>query len=155
MSQPVASPSSALLESGDNPLLSVSADDRPEGGVAFEVKSDFEPAGDQPQAIAELVDGVRSSERSQVLLGVTGSGKTEVYLEAVAEALAAGRQALVMLPEIALTAGILDHTGITARPLGGDNPKRTIALAWRRASPREKDFRLLAEILSSVRDRPI
>ena len=62
---------------------------------------------------------------------------------------------LTMLPEIALTAGILDHTRITARPLGGDNPKRTIALAWRRASPREKDFRLLAEILSSVRDRPI
>ncbi|WP_334655910.1 hydrogen peroxide-inducible genes activator [Sphingomonas panaciterrae] len=58
---------------------------------------------------------------------------------------------LTMLPEIALSAGILDHTHIAARPLGGENPIRTIALAWRRASPREKDFRLLAEILSSVR----
>ena len=39
-----------------------------------------------------------------LLDGVTGAGKTEVYLEAVAEAVKAGRQALVMLPEIALTA---------------------------------------------------
>lgn len=58
---------------------------------------------------------------------------------------------VTMLPEIALNAGILDHTGIAARPLGGDNPNRTIALAWRRASPRERDFRLLAEIFSTVR----
>ncbi|MCC2978782.1 MULTISPECIES: hydrogen peroxide-inducible genes activator [unclassified Sphingomonas] len=58
---------------------------------------------------------------------------------------------VTMLPEIALNAGILDHTNITARPLGGDNPRRTIALAWRRASPRERDFRLLAQILSTVR----
>lgn len=58
---------------------------------------------------------------------------------------------VTMLPEIALNAGILNHTGIAARPLGGDNPNRTIALAWRRASPRERDFRLLAEIFSTVR----
>lgn len=58
---------------------------------------------------------------------------------------------VTMLPEIALNAGILDHTNIAARPLGGDNPRRTIALAWRRASPRERDFRLLAQILSTVR----
>ena len=58
---------------------------------------------------------------------------------------------MTMLPEIALNAGILEHTGIAARPLGGDNPTRTIALAWRRASPRERDFKLLAEILATVR----
>ncbi|OYW11387.1 MAG: hypothetical protein B7Z59_04605, partial [Acidiphilium sp. 37-67-22] len=40
------------------------------------VVSDYEPAGDQPAAIAELVRGVREDERDQVLLGVTGSGKT-------------------------------------------------------------------------------
>ncbi|EHH69257.1 excinuclease ABC subunit UvrB [Gluconobacter morbifer] len=42
----------------------------------FVVKSDYEPAGDQPTAIAELVEGVENGERNQVLLGVTGSGKT-------------------------------------------------------------------------------
>ncbi|SNB56663.1 Excinuclease ABC subunit B [Arboricoccus pini] len=52
------------------------ASDRPEGGRAFEIVSDYEPAGDQPQAIAELTEGLRRGEREQVLLGVTGSGKT-------------------------------------------------------------------------------
>ena len=42
----------------------------------FVVKSDYEPAGDQTTAIAELVQGVEGGERDQVLLGVTGSGKT-------------------------------------------------------------------------------
>ena len=40
------------------------------------MKSDFSPSGDQPTAIADLVDGIRRQERDQVLLGVTGSGKT-------------------------------------------------------------------------------
>jgi LysR family transcriptional regulator, hydrogen peroxide-inducible genes activator len=56
---------------------------------------------------------------------------------------------VTLLPEMALTAGILDHTRVSARPLEGDHPVRTIALAWRRASPREKDFRLLADILAA------
>ncbi|MEM7740133.1 MAG: excinuclease ABC subunit UvrB [Pseudomonadota bacterium] len=47
-----------------------------EGGQRFEVVSDYQPAGDQPAAIDELVDGVNVHERDQVLLGVTGSGKT-------------------------------------------------------------------------------
>ncbi|NBX03570.1 MAG: excinuclease ABC subunit UvrB [Alphaproteobacteria bacterium] len=42
----------------------------------FKIHSDYSPAGDQPKAIAELVKGVRAAERNQVLLGVTGSGKT-------------------------------------------------------------------------------
>ncbi|MEE8139335.1 MAG: hypothetical protein V3T66_00330, partial [Alphaproteobacteria bacterium] len=49
---------------------------RPEGEAAFWLESDFEPAGDQPQAINELVGGLKAGEREQVLLGVTGSGKT-------------------------------------------------------------------------------
>ena len=43
---------------------------------SFQLISDFEPAGDQPEAIAALVDGINNKERDQVLLGVTGSGKT-------------------------------------------------------------------------------
>lgn len=49
---------------------------RPEAGKAFELVTDYKPAGDQPQAIAELVKGLQAGERNQVLLGVTGSGKT-------------------------------------------------------------------------------
>ncbi|HEY1929810.1 MAG TPA: excinuclease ABC subunit UvrB [Caulobacteraceae bacterium] len=47
-----------------------------EGGRRFELVSDYAPAGDQPQAIEELVAGIQERERDQVLLGVTGSGKT-------------------------------------------------------------------------------
>ena len=46
------------------------------GGKPFKMVSDFEPQGDQPQAIKELAAGVKAAERDQVLLGVTGSGKT-------------------------------------------------------------------------------
>ncbi|MBO6868030.1 MAG: primosomal protein N' [Thalassococcus sp.] len=65
-------------------------------------------AEDQAQAAAHLRDKVKSDNYGTTLLhGVTGSGKTEVYLEAVAECLRQGRQALVLLPEIALTAEFL------------------------------------------------
>jgi len=50
--------------------------DKSEGGKKFELVSDYAPAGDQPNAIAELVAGIEQREHDQVLLGVTGSGKT-------------------------------------------------------------------------------
>ncbi len=50
--------------------------DKSEGGRRFELVSDYEPAGDQPAAIAELAAGIMAREHDQVLLGVTGSGKT-------------------------------------------------------------------------------
>ena len=60
---------------------------------------------------------------------------------------------VTMLPEMAIDAGILDHTTIDARPLDADNAKRRIALVWRKASPRERDFRLLAGILAATNER--
>jgi len=63
---------------------------------------------DQAAAAESLRQGLRSGRYGTTMLkGVTGSGKTEVYLEAVAECLAMGKQALVLLPEIALTADFM------------------------------------------------
>lgn len=50
----------------------------------FEIVSDFNPSGDQPQAINELVDGIKKNEKYQILLGVTGSGKTFTVANAIA-----------------------------------------------------------------------
>jgi len=72
---------------------------------------------DQAAASKTLSEAIASGEYGTTLLkGVTGSGKTEVYLEAVAACLRAGRQALVLLPEIALTVGMKPaewHSGVT------------------------------------------
>jgi LysR family transcriptional regulator, hydrogen peroxide-inducible genes activator len=57
---------------------------------------------------------------------------------------------VTMLPEMAITAGILEHTHIVARPLAADNPSRSIALIWRKASPRGKEFKLLADVLRTA-----
>ncbi|MEP3676118.1 primosomal protein N' [Sulfitobacter sp.] len=73
-----------------------------------------ELTADQAAGAQVLAEGVTSGDYGTTLLrGVTGSGKTEVYLEAVAAALRAGRQALVLLPEIALTSEFL--TRVEAR----------------------------------------
>ncbi|MCY4152633.1 MAG: primosomal protein N' [Aestuariivita sp.] len=74
----------------------------------------------EQQTVAQVLrTGVRSNKyRTTLLYGVTGSGKTEVYLEAVAEAIAMGQQALVLLPEISLTGGFLRrvHDRFGAQP---------------------------------------
>ena len=75
--------------------------DKMEGGKAFEFVSDFEPAGDQPGAIEELVEGIRKGEQDQVLLGVTGSGKTFTMAKVIAHT---QRPALVLAPNKTLAA---------------------------------------------------
>ena len=74
---------------------------RGEGGIAFEIRSEFEPAGDQPQAISELTAGIAGGERDQVLLGVTGSGKTFTMAHLIANT---QRPALVLAPNKTLAA---------------------------------------------------
>ena len=66
--------------------------------------------GPQKEAAGEIVELVRKGGFSSSLIdGVTGSGKTEVYFEAIAETLRQGRQVLILLPEIALTASFLER----------------------------------------------
>jgi len=67
----------------------------------FRVVSDYEPAGDQPTAIAEIVGGIEARERDQVLLGVTGSGKTFTMAKVIE---AVQRPALVLAPNKTLAA---------------------------------------------------
>ena len=53
--------------------------------MAFKLESRFSPTGDQPQAIRQLVDGIHAGEHGQVLLGVTGSGKTFTVANLIAQ----------------------------------------------------------------------
>src|SRR5579863_667020 len=75
--------------------------DKSEGGRALVIKSDFEPKGDQPQAIEELVEGVQRHDRTQVLLGVTGSGKTFTMAKVIEQT---QRPALILAPNKTLAA---------------------------------------------------
>ena len=75
--------------------------EKSEGGRRLVIKSDFEPKGDQPQAIAELVEGVSRHDRNQVLLGVTGSGKTFTMAKVIE---ATQRPALILAPNKTLAA---------------------------------------------------
>ncbi len=75
--------------------------DKVEGGKRFELVSDYSPAGDQPTAIRELVDTAREGERDQVLLGVTGSGKTFTMAKVIEEL---QRPALILAPNKILAA---------------------------------------------------
>ncbi len=75
--------------------------EKSEGGVPFKIVSEYTPKGDQPQAIKELVEGVSKHERSQVLLGVTGSGKTFTVAHVIEQT---QRPALVLAPNKTLAA---------------------------------------------------
>ena len=72
-----------------------------EGGKKFKIKSNFKPAGDQPEAIKKLVKGAKKEEFNQVLLGVTGSGKTFTMAKVIE---ATNRPALILAPNKTLAA---------------------------------------------------
>ncbi len=75
--------------------------EKSEGGVRFEIKSEYQPKGDQPTAIADLVEGISRNDRTQVLLGVTGSGKTYTMAKVIE---ATQRPALILAPNKTLAA---------------------------------------------------
>ena len=72
-----------------------------EGGKKFQMKTEFKPAGDQPEAIKKLVQGTKKNEFNQVLLGVTGSGKTFTMAKIIEET---NRPALILAPNKTLAA---------------------------------------------------
>ena len=72
-----------------------------EGGKKFKIESNFKPAGDQPMAIKQLVFNARMGENDQVLLGVTGSGKTFTMAKVIEET---NRPALILAPNKTLAA---------------------------------------------------
>jgi len=72
-----------------------------EGGIKLSTVSDFKPAGDQPEAIKKLISGIKSKKNDQVLLGVTGSGKS-FSMAKIIEAL--NRPALILAPNKTLAA---------------------------------------------------
>ena len=72
-----------------------------EGGKKFQMKTDFKPAGDQPEAIKQLVKGADKDQLSQVLLGVTGSGKTFTMAKVIEKT---NRPALILAPNKTLAA---------------------------------------------------
>ena len=96
----------AVLEAASTtaPMWAPHRPERPtksEGGKTFKLVSNYEPAGDQPRAIAELVEGLKGREHDQVLLGVTGSGKTFTMAKVIE---AVQRPALILAPNKTLAA---------------------------------------------------
>ncbi len=81
----------------------VFTDDHPAGNARanFELVSDYKPAGDQPRAIEDLIAGLDADEKDQVLLGVTGSGKTFTMAHVIERT---GRPALILAPNKTLAA---------------------------------------------------
>ena len=96
-------------------------------------------SAEQEQAAETLRDMVRSDQAAVSLLdGVTGSGKTEVYFEAIAEAVRRQRQVLILLPEIALTAAFLERFeqrfGSKPAEWHSDVPPRQREKVWRQVA---------------------
>ncbi|SEH95425.1 Excinuclease ABC subunit B [Rhizobium tibeticum] len=100
---------SALIESG-NPLHKngkiwtphrPARPEKSEGGISIRMDSEYQPAGDQPTAIRDLVEGLENGDRSQVLLGVTGSGKTFTMAKVIEQT---QRPALILAPNKTLAA---------------------------------------------------
>tara|TARA_B110000438_G_scaffold134725_1_gene130347 strand:- start:9211 stop:11367 length:2157 start_codon:yes stop_codon:yes gene_type:complete len=81
----------------NNPFLK----NKLEGGKKFKITSDFNPAGDQPQAIKKLIRKAKNGDNNQVLLGVTGSGKTFTMAKVIEET---NRPALILAPNKTLAA---------------------------------------------------
>jgi excinuclease ABC subunit B len=75
--------------------------EKSDGGRPFRIVSDYQPAGDQPTAIADLVESIAADDRTQVLLGVTGSGKTFTMAKVIE---ATQRPALILAPNKILAA---------------------------------------------------
>ncbi|MEQ9255995.1 MAG: DEAD/DEAH box helicase family protein, partial [Alphaproteobacteria bacterium] len=94
---------SETLQNNDPPATRPSGAD---GTAAFRLVSDFSPAGDQPQAIEQLVNGLRAGEQDQVLLGVTGSGKTFTVAHVAARV---RRPLLVLAPNKTLAAQLYEE----------------------------------------------
>src|SRR5437667_2561240 len=84
-------------------MLPLMAAERPQSDIGrpFRLQSEFQPAGDQPQAIEELGEGLAGGERDQVLLGVTGSGKTFTMAHVIERT---GRPAIILAPNKTLAA---------------------------------------------------
>ncbi|MCE8512004.1 excinuclease ABC subunit UvrB [Ruegeria pomeroyi] len=83
------------------PAPDVKARPKLEGGRRFVMQTEFQPAGDQPTAIAELSQGVNEGERNQVLLGATGTGKTFTMAKVIEET---QRPAIILAPNKTLAA---------------------------------------------------
>ncbi|MCV2887906.1 excinuclease ABC subunit UvrB [Ruegeria sp. XHP0148] len=83
------------------PAPEVKARPKLEGGRRFVMQTEFQPAGDQPTAIAELSQGVNEGERNQVLLGATGTGKTFTMAKVIEET---QRPAIILAPNKTLAA---------------------------------------------------
>ncbi|MZR12617.1 excinuclease ABC subunit UvrB [Maritimibacter sp. DP07] len=84
-----------------SPTTAPTAKPKLEGGIRFRMNTEFDPAGDQPKAIAELAQGVNDGEQDQVLLGATGTGKTYTMAKIIEET---QRPAIILAPNKTLAA---------------------------------------------------